>query len=38
MNADAFDGSDDATGLEVEGCPTSFVVDDCVANEDYRMD
>ena len=38
MTAETFDGPDDATGFEVEGCPASFVVEGGAADEDYRAD
>ena len=38
MIADAFDGPDDATGFEVEGCPASIVVEGGVADEDDKAD
>ena len=36
--AEAFDDPDDATGLEVEGCPASFVVEGGAAGVDDRAD
>ena len=38
MTAEAFDSPDDATGLEVEGCSASFVVEGGAADEDDRAD
>ena len=36
MTAEAFDGPDDATGLEVDGCPDSFVFDGGATDDDNR--
>ena len=36
MTAEVFDSPDDATDLEVEGCPASFVVEGGAADEDDR--
>ena len=38
MTAEAFDGPDDATGFEVEGCPASFVAEGGAADEEVRAD
>ena len=38
MTAEAFNGPNDGTGLEVEGCPASCVVKGGAADEDDRAD
>ena len=38
MTAEAFDGPDDATGFEVEGCRTSFDVEGGATDENDGAD